>query len=86
MKRFTASQARLQLPKLMNDPKLLVGKKIHHLTIEDAGTEKWEVGMVDRIVKDNKNKMKVQYSVTYADDPDTEFTFPLLVDLRRFDH
>ena len=85
MKRFTASQAKLQLPKLLNDPKLLVGKTVHHLIIDSEGTEKWDVGIVNGIDKDHKNRMRVQYSVSYNEDPDTCFSFPLLVDLRKGD-
>ena len=85
MKRFTANQTKLQLPKLLNDPKLLVGKQVHHLILDIDGVENWEVGVVHKIEKDHKNKMRVQYSVSYNDDPDTYFIFPLLVDLTKGD-
>ena len=69
----------------MKNPKLLVGKQVHHLILDIDGVENWEVGVVHKIEKDHKNKMRVQYSVSYNDDPDTYFIFPLLVDLTKGD-
>ena len=53
--------------------------------LDDEGSENWQAGTVLCIQKDNKNRMRVVYSIAYTDDPDTLLSFPLLVDLKKGD-
>ena len=83
--RYTAIQAQKLLPRLMEEPYLLVGKQIKHLLVDSDGTETWDRGTVTCIEKNNKNVMRTTYSVTYDNDPDDPLSFPLLTDLKKGD-
>ena len=78
---MTANQAKQNIPKLIDNPHLLVGKTIqHHLA--DDGVQYWTTGKVTGIAKMSKVFTRIQFSVIYEDEPDTSFDYPLIMDLK----
>ena len=72
----------------LNQPELLVGKKIRHCVKEEGSEEiLWSLGEVLNINKhNNSNPRLTEYIVHYdLDDPDETYRMPLLLDLEKGD-
>ena len=76
-----ASKTKLDL--YLNDPSLLVGKRIKHLVQEDKNSKpEWYDATVTKIEKTNENPIKTVFEIIYdVDGEDEQFNYPLLTDL-----
>ncbi len=73
------------LPKFLDNPELLVGKKVMHQCAED-GIIDWFVGNVTGIVKSHKDVSKTKYSIQYeVEEFKNSWEFSLLKDLQKGD-
>ena len=74
------------LPQVLVHPELLVGKRIQHSVREEGSEEvNWQAGKVISIDKVNQNSKRTTSIVKYDDEPDQNWSFPLIVDFAKGD-
>ena len=74
------------LPQFLVNPELLVGKRIQHSVREEGSEEvNWQAGKVISIDKVKQNSKRTTSIVKYDDEPDQNWSFPLIVDFAKGD-
>ena len=77
-------QTKLLLPHYKENPKELIGQKIEHKCIEEAGMDpKWYKADICRLHKNHTDPLKMEFIVQYQDQ--SEYHFPLLKDIQNGD-
>lgn len=87
-KKRDIKSSREQLETLIQNPLLLVGKKIKHKCWNEEKTEaEWYDGVVKSIEREDENPVKTEYTVEYDghDDDEEYWVFDLLQDLKKND-
>ena len=81
------SQQKNLLPKLIDNPILLEGKQVRHKCRDpETNVIEWLSGQVLKISKQSQhNTIKIEYTIKYEEEPDSEWCFPLLKDMEKGD-
>ena len=72
------------LPCLIGDPQKLVGRNVLH-KCNEGGSIAWFEAVVVEVHTLKPNAVKSEFLVRYAEDPNSLWKFPLLLDLKKGD-
>ena len=78
---MTKQQQSKMLPALLADPSILIGRKIRHKIQETSDDEYcWCLAEVIAVSKEAPNRKRTLYDVTYEENPNELFGFPLIAE------